>query len=294
MESGISTKWTDIFMRALTGVAVLMCAVGFVAPAYNLESGTVDWLAVFVGVGLSAACALCLLISNAMAANAPVVITEGKWLSGLICVACFVGGGLISMNAMHLGWEVFKTVIAGRYTLPSDPQMNFAFLFVAFAKPGINWVIHAMEEIKWNRKVAEDDKMRAEAERRADRMAESEGRAKRNLEAESRRRGIHVVPKVALAAAAATGIPAAAAAESVHFPMEEAARVSVESADTEAHAAHGWKGPRDQVKWNLFKEAVRRGMTNQKEIAETIGIPTTTAHRWWNAMHGSTPQAANA
>lgn len=294
MESGISTKWTDIFMRALTGVAVLMCAVGFVAPAYNSESGAIDFMAVIVGIGLSAACALCLLISNAMAANAPIVFSGGKWLSGLICVGCFVGGGLISMNAMHLGWEVFKTVINGRYTLPSDQQMNFAFLFVAFAKPGINWVIHAMEEIKWNRKVAEEDKERGIRERREERLMESETRAKRNLEAESRRRGIHVVPKVAMAAAAATGIPGIAAAESPRFPMEDAAKVGAESADTEAHAAHGWKGPRDQVKWNLFKEAVRRGMTNQKEIAETIGIPTTTAHRWWNAMHASQPQAANA
>lgn len=292
MESGISTKWTDIFMRALTGVAVLMCAVGFVAPAYNLESGAVDWLAVFVGVGLSAACALCLLISNAMAANAPVVFSGGKWLSGLICVGCFIGGGLISMNAMHLGWEVFKTVINGRYTLPSDPQMNFAFLFVAFAKPGINWVIHAMEEIKWNRKVVEEDKEREERNRRADRLAESETREKRRLEAESRRRGIHVVPKVAMAAVAASGIPSMAAAESPRFPMEDVAKVGAESADAEAHAAHGWKGPRDQEKWNLFKEAVRRGMTNQKEIAEAVGIPTTTAHRWYKMLTG-VPEAAN-
>lgn len=286
MESGISTKWTDIFMRALTGVAVLMCAVGFVAPAYNVESGSIDWIAVLVGIGLSAACALCLLISNSMAANAPVVISEGKWLSGLICVGCFVGGGLISMNAMHLGWDVFKTTIAGRYVLPSDQQMNFAFLFIAFSKPGINWVIHAMEEIKFARQQAESDKDREERNRREDRLAESEARTKRNLDAESRRRGIHVVPKVAMAAAAVGGIPGIAVAESPAFPVEETPRVSAASVDAEAHAARGWKGPRDQEKWNLFKECVRRGMDNQKEIAETVGIPTTTAHRWWNRLHG--------
>ncbi len=278
-------------MRALTGVAVLMCAVGFVAPSYSAESGAVDWMAAFVGIGLSAACALCLLISNAMAANAPVVISEGKWLSGLICVGCFVGGGLISMNAMHLGWEVFKTLIDNRYTLPSDQQMNFAFLFVAFAKPGINWVIHAMEEIKWNRKLAEEDKEREDRNRRADRLAESEGRVKRSQEAESRRRGIHVVPKVAMAAAAAAGIPGIAAAESPRFPVEETARSAPASADVEAHVAHGWKGPRDQAKWNLFKEAVRRGL-DQKEISEATGIPTTTVHRWWHMMHGGA-EAAN-
>lgn len=281
MEFGISTKWTDIFMRALTGVAVLMCAVGFVAPAYSVESGAVDWMAVMVGIGLSAACALCLLISNSMAANAPVVIAEGKWLSGIICIVCFVGGGLISMNAMHLGWEVFKTIIAGRYTLPSDPQMNFAFLFVAFAKPGINWVIHAMEEIKRNRRLAEEDKERKIA---ADR--------ERNLDVAARRRGIHVVPKAAMAVAAVGGISAPAAAESPRFPVEESPKVGSASADAEAHAAHGWRGPRDKEKWHLFQEAVRRGMTNQKEIAEAVGIPTTTAHRWWTMIHGA--QAANA
>lgn len=278
-------------MRALTGVAVLMCAVGFVAPAYNLESGAVDWLAVFVGIGLSAACALCLLISNAMAANAPVVISEGKLLSGLICVGCFVGGGLISMNAMHLGWEVFKTVIDGRYTLPSDQQMNFAFLFVAFAKPGINWVIHAMEEIKWNRKVAEEDKERGIRERREERLMESESREKRNREAAERRNQMHVIPKAAMAVAAVTGIPAAANAESPRAPFVESAHVSSASADDEAHAAHGWKGPRDQEKFQVFKECLRRGMTNQKEIAEAVGIPTTTAHRWFRMMN---PEAANA
>lgn len=281
-------------MRALTGVAVLMCAVGFVAPAYNMESGAVDGMAVFVGIGLSAACALCLLISNAMAANAPVVISEGKWLSGLICVGCFVGGGLISMNAMHLGWEVFKTVINQRYTLPSDQQMNFAFLFVAFAKPGINWVIHAMEEIKWNRKIAEEDKERGIRERREERLMESENRTRRNLEAESRRKQFRVASTTALAAAAVTGIPASAHAESPRAPLVESAHVSAASADDEAHAAHGWKGPRDKVKWNLFQEAVRRGMTDQKEIAEAVGIPTTTAHRWWHAMHGTAQSAANA
>ena len=194
------------------------------------------------------------------------------------------------MNAMHLGWDVFKSLIGGRYALPSDQQMGFAFVFVAFSKPGINWVIHAMEEIKWNRKVAEEDKDRDDRNRRADRLAESEVRSKRNTEAESRRRGIHVVPKVAMAVAAA-GIPGIAAAEAPRFPIEQATHIAPESADAEAHASHGWKGPRDKEKWGLFKECVRRGL-DQKEISEETGIPTTTVHRWWHMMHGG--QAASA
>jgi hypothetical protein len=291
MEFGISTKWTDIFMRALTGVAVGLCLVGFVVPAYDPESGRFDGWAAFAGIGLSAGCALCLLISNAMAANAPICFGGGKWFSGAICIAAFVGGGVVSMNAMHLGWEVFKALIAGRYTLPADEHMAFAFMFVAFAKPGINWVIHAMEEIKWSRKLAEENKDRAERERRAERLAESEGRVRRAQEAESRRKNFRAVSTTAMAATAAFGIHGAAAAESPGFPLEESARTAPESADIQAHAAHGWKGPRDQAKWNLFKEAVRRGMT-QKEIAEDLRLPTTTVHRWWHMLHP--PEAANA
>lgn len=290
---GISTKWTDIFMRALTGVAVFMCAVGFVVPAYNAESGAFDLWAAFAGIGISAACALCLLISNTAAANAPVVFSGGKWLAGVICVVVCIGGAMVSMHAMHLGWNVFSTLIGDRYKLPSDQEMNFAFAFVSFAKPGVNWVIHAMEEIKFARQQAESDKDRAERARREDRLAESEGRRQRNQEAEERRNRMHVVPKAAMALAAATGIPAAAAAESPRFPTEDAARVSAESADIEAHAAHGWKGPRDKEKWALFKECVRRGMP-QKEIAEELDLPTTTVHRWWHLSGAETLVAANA
>ena len=78
MGTEISWKWTDVFMRILTACAVGLCAVGFIAPAYSQDSGTLNWMAALVGFGLSLACALCLLLSNAMAANAAVFFEIGR------------------------------------------------------------------------------------------------------------------------------------------------------------------------------------------------------------------------
>lgn len=295
MESGISTKWTEFFMRALTGVAVALCSVGFVAPAYNVEIGSWDGIALLVGLGISAACATCLLLSNSMAANAPICFGGNKWGSGWLCIALCAGFGAVSMYSMHLGWEVFKHLIAERYSLPGDAEMGIAFFIIAYAKPGVNWVIHAMKQVKIAFDVAESDKDRLERERRAERLAGIDAKQRRNQEAESRRSQFRAVPQVALAALATTGIPVAANAESREshrFPIEEATRSAPASTESEAHAAHGWKGPRDKEKWNRFKECVDAGLTDQKDIASRVGIPTTTAHRWWHMMHGG--QAANA
>ena len=78
----IKWAWTDTFMRWLTGCAVLLCGLGFVAPAVS-PGGDVQWVALLVGLFLSAGCALCLLLSNASAANAQLYFSTGRWLSGL-------------------------------------------------------------------------------------------------------------------------------------------------------------------------------------------------------------------
>lgn len=296
MEFGIAWKWTDLFMRALTGCAVLLCAVGFIAPSFDPESHEINGMAFCVGIGLSAACALCLLLSNAAAADAPVLFRHNRWFSGALAIGVFVGGAMVSMKSMHTGWIVFAELVRG-YPLPSDSDMGWAFAYVAYVKPVVNWIIQAKKSILAELRLAEQDKDRAESERRAERMAESDGRTKRNLEAESRRKQFRVASTATLAAASVIGIPAAANAESMDMPkapVMESAHVGAESADAEAHAAHGWKGPRDQEKWNLFKECLRRGMTNQKEIAETVGIPTTTAHRWFRMATNGIPEAASA
>jgi len=157
----IKWAWTDTFMRWLTGCAVLLCGLGFVAPAVS-PGGDVQWVALLVGLFLSAGCALCLLLSNASAANAQLYFSTGRWLSGLGAAAIFIGGGAVSMTSMHTGWIVFSGWAAG-YPLPSDEHMTWAFGFIAYVKPVVNWNIQALKEIKAERAAAEIERAKQDA-----------------------------------------------------------------------------------------------------------------------------------
>lgn len=157
----IKWQWTDAFMRWLTGCAVLLCGLGFVAPAFS-ANGEVHWLALAVGLFLSAGCALCLLLSNASAANAQIYFASGRWLSGLGAAGVFLGGGAVSMTSMHTGWVVFSGWASG-YPLPADEHMTWAFAFIAYVKPVVNWNIQALKDIKGEREAAELAAAKAEA-----------------------------------------------------------------------------------------------------------------------------------
>lgn len=158
----IKWAWTDTFMRWLTGCAVLLCGVGFVAPSISLDSGEVNAWAMVVGLFLSAGCALCLLLSNASAANAQLYFSTGRWASGIGAAVVFIGGGAVSMTSMHTGWTVFSGWAAG-YPLPSDEHMSWAFGFIAYVKPVVNWNIQALKDIKAERAMAEHERAKQEA-----------------------------------------------------------------------------------------------------------------------------------
>lgn len=157
----IKWDWTDTFMRWLTACAVLLCGVGFVAPSVS-ASGEVQWIALLVGLFLSAGCALCLLLSNASAANAQLYFSTGRWASGIGAAVVFIGGGAVSMTSMHTGWTVFSGWAAG-YPLPSDEHMTWAFAFIAYVKPVVNWNIQALKDIKAERAAAEYERAKQEA-----------------------------------------------------------------------------------------------------------------------------------
>lgn len=273
MGTEISWKWTDVFMRILTGCAVGLCAVGFVAPAYSLESNALNWMAFLVGLGLSAACAVCLLLSNSMAANAAVFFSHGKWGSGALAGVVFIGGGMVSMNSMHTGWTVFAHLVQG-YPLPSDEQMGWAFGYVAFVKPAVNWGIQSLKEIKRSLETAERDREDRERDKREARMAA----------AEERRKAFQVVPQAAAAAliAGAGAIPASAET----FPLEPVAHSAPASADAQAHETHGWKGPRDQAKWDALMGFIRQGF--EPVVAfEKAGVRPSTGYRWLALANGN-------
>lgn len=264
-------------MRILTGCAVGLCAVGFIAPAYSQETETLNWMAFLVGAGLSCACAVCLLLSNAMAANAALFFSHGKYVSCLGAGAVFIGGGLVSMNSMHTGWTVFAELAKG-YPLPSDEQMGWAFAYVAFVKPAVNWGIQSLKEIKRAEDAAEREREERERDKRDARMEA----------ADARRKGFQVVPPAAAAAALAVGMTGGA---SEAFPLEPQALVAPASADSQAHASHGWKGPRDQAKWDRVMKLSREGW-EPVEIFQEVGVSASTGYRWLAHANGNGKTAA--
>lgn len=172
----IKWAWTDTFMRWLTGCAVLLCGVGFVAPAFS-STGEVQLIALLVGLFLSGGCALCLLLSNASAANAQLYFSTGRWASGIGAAVVFIGGGAVSMTSMHTGWTVF-TGWADGYPLPSDEHMTWAFGFIAYVKPVVNWNIQALKDIKAERLIEEHERAKQEAFDREARAVSAANRSK--------------------------------------------------------------------------------------------------------------------
>ena len=97
-----------------------------------------------------------------------------------------------------------------------------------------------------------------------------------------RSKGFQVVPHAAAAAALAMG--ATAAAEP--FPLEPVTRTAPASADAQAHASHGWKGPRNQAKWDDLMKLIREGW---EPIAafEKAGVRPSTGYRWIAHANGN-------
>lgn len=242
----VKWDWTEQFMRWLTGFAVLLCAVGFIAPAV---SGAVNWVALVVGLFLSAVCALCLLLSNASAANAQLYFTSGRWLSFLVAAGIFIGGGLVSMTSMHMGWTVFSGWVTG-FPLPTDDQMTWAFAFVAFVKPGINWNIQSLKDIKAERMRVEEARAKADAADREARLtpprpADPPAFRPRLVETPVEAAETGVAGRVAVGTAvAAVALNGAAAAQpvapgDVQLPLLESVAHSERTfADPDAHAIH--------------------------------------------------------
>jgi DNA invertase Pin-like site-specific DNA recombinase len=61
--------------------------------------------------------------------------------------------------------------------------------------------------------------------------------------------------------------------------LEPVSRTAPEAVAREAHGAHGWRGPRDEKRWERFMEARELGLSPAEIIRET-GLPSTTVYRW--------------
>jgi hypothetical protein len=270
MSVGNPWKWTRRFAVGLTVSVAAFSAFGALAPHIPMAK---DWAPIAAGMLLACFYGNAQGLDNCMAANGRLAWERrgnGNYVPAIFFFGCFGGFALLSMSGLHSAWEYVRAHATDESALPADWLMKTLFVFVAFSEPAMNYGVQALKSLH----KAEEREEEAEARRIA---ADAETRQR---EAEERRKGFHAVSTGVAAAALAAAIPAA------DFPLEPISHSAPASADAEAHASHGWSGPRDQAKWELFKEAVRRGLSPM-EIHEDTGIPTTTVYNWLKRVNGN-------
>jgi hypothetical protein len=269
IESQIPWKWTRRFAVSLTISVAAFSAWGALAPHIPMASHGAPMAA---GGLMAALYGNSQGLANCMAANA-----RRAWASGsgfrlptLFFTSCFVGFALLSMSGLHSAWEYVKANSDGA-PLPDDGLMRALFFFVAFSEPAMNYGVEALKGLY-------------KAEERADEreiLAAAAERESRQRNAETRRRGFHTVaaPMAAMAMAAVSAAESAADAAPGEFPLDPISRSASADPGAEAHDAHGWRGPRDNKRWERFVEGQRLGLSGAQIVRET-GIPPTTIYRW--------------
>jgi hypothetical protein len=272
MASETPWKWTRRFAVGLTVSVAGFSAFGALAPHIPME----NWVPpLAAGILLACFYGNAQGLANCMAANGRLAWEKrgsGNYLPAIFFFGCFAGFALLSMSGLHSAWEYVKAH-SGDAPLPTDWLMKALFFFVAFSEPAMNYGVQALKSLHKAEEREEEDRSREIA-------AERETRQR---DAEERRRGFHAVSTGAAAAvlaAGAVGIPHG------DFPLEPISHSAPASADVEAHIAHGWRGPRDQAKWELVKTAHARGLS-PTEIVEETGIPSGTVYRWLSHLRGS-------
>ena len=272
--NGNPWKWTRRFAVGLTISVAAFSAFGALAPHIPMAP---TWAPIAAGMLLAAFYGNSQGLANCMAANCRLAWEKrdsGNFWPALFFFGCFVGFALLSMSGLHSAWEYVREH-AGEAPLPDDGLMKTLFFFVAFSEPAMNYGVQALKSLQ----KAED---REEEKQTLDNAAERETR---RIEAEERRKAFHVASTAGAVAALAAATPMA------EFPLEPVSHIAMASTDAEAHASHGWRGPRDQAKWEIFMEAHRRGMT-PAEIVEDTGISSTTVYRWLARVNGNGKTAA--
>lgn len=210
-------------------------------------------------------------LANCMAANARRAWERGRGyrLPAAFFLTCFVGFALLSMAGLHSAWDYVKANADGA-PLPGDDLMRSLFWFVAFSEPAMTYGVEALKSLhKDERRAEEQETLEAAADREI-----------RQRDAEARRKAFYAVaaPVTALAMASAPAVGNSERAAQ-DFPVEPLSHSAPERSATDAHPAHGWRGPRDQRRWEKFVEGHELGLSPAEIIRET-GIPSTTVYRW--------------
>lgn len=271
MEVGTPWKWTRRFAVGLSASVAGFSAFNFVAPFLPPD---------FMGIPLTDLLAAMLLaaivgnaqgLANCMAANARRVGAAGHKTAGNWCWVFCIGFAVMSWFGLHNAWEMVRASATG-YSFPDPRLMDGLFLFIALSEPTMNWIVDLLKALH-KAEETQDEKAWRDA---------AVERETRQREAEERRKGFHAVSTGAAAAIAmgASAIPAEA------FPIDPVSHTAPASADAQAHASHGWKGPRDQAKWDAVMALHQRRYAPLEIVAETK-IPATTVYRWLARANGN-------
>lgn len=260
-------KWTRRFAVALSVSVAAFAAWGALAPHIPMP----EWAAPMAAGALMAALyGNSQALANCMAANARRAWERGGGfrIPTLFFMGCFGGFALLSMAGLHSAWDFVKANSHGA-PLPDDDLMKVLFWFVAFSEPAMNYGVEALKGLHRIEEREDERAWREEAAEREDRQRE----------AEARRKAFSVVAAPVAAAVAAATVASAVEVSGAEFPLDRISHTGPVATAMEAHKAHGWRGPRDQKKWERFVEAYGLGLSPTEIIRET-GLPSTTVYRW--------------
>jgi hypothetical protein len=278
-DAHIPWKWTRRFAVGLSASVAGFSAFNFIAPFLPDDVAGIPIPDLLAGMLLAAIVGNAQGLANCMAANARRVGAAGHATAGKWCWAFCVGFAATSWFGLHNGWEMVQANAIG-YAFPDPLLMDALFAFIALSEPTMNWVVDLLKSLQKAEEREDEKRVRDEAVERE----------MRQRDAEVRRRAFHAVAAPAAAAAVATA-PAMGSAEVVRpeIPLDPVSHSAPEDAAMGAHRAHGWRGPRDQERWERFMEGHELGLTGAEIIRET-GLPSTTVYRWRKVLDGRTHQ----
>ncbi|MBX3430810.1 MAG: hypothetical protein KF779_14600 [Hyphomonadaceae bacterium] len=274
-HSRLPWTWTRRFAVGLSASVAGFSAFNFITPFLPREAAGIPVADLLAGMLLAAIVGNAQGLANCSAANARRVGAAGRRGAEKWCWAFCMGFAATSWFGLHNAWEMVEANASG-YAFPDPLLMDVLFAFIAIAEPTTNWVVDLLKSLH------EADARQQEHELRE--VAAT--REMRQRDADARRKVFHTVaaPMAAVAIAAAPLANTAEATQLDH-PLDPVSHSAPQDAKTEGHRAHGWRGPRDQKRWERFVEADELGMAPTEIIKET-GLPSTTVYRWKKLKDG--------
>lgn len=272
--------WSYGFSWGLTvsgGTLAVVSVLAYFLPHTLIAPDDAKLLCViaFAGmVGFSVACA------NCTAAAAQHAVARSRFYPATFwpALVCTLGFCVTTGIGVHLGWTLMTQGIAS-HDLPDARLVNSAAVFIALAKPAMNWIIEG------RRGIDRDDADLAEAAENA------RFDALRQAERDTRPSNVtHLPPRVRRTASGAAALGALAALGAPHDAAEAAPRAQLEPASdapseapAEAPAAPQTQPDPDpdarRVKAREMIQAAPQTRLSNRAIARETGLSPSTIDR---------------